>query len=278
MNPETVLPPLPRGTAELLEDSLPGEVRLACTTRRGGCSFPPYAGLNLGDHVGDVPERVRLNRQAVTRALGRHLLAPVLPQQVHGSVAAPVGPLHAGTRWEQPEAALAGTDALVTATPLLPLVVLTADCLPVALADPVRRVAAAIHAGWRGLAGGVLEATVRLMAETWGCRSRDLRAWLGPAIGACCYRVGAEVAERFPAHATADGDGAFRLDLRAEAARRLAACGLAERNVGGLPLCTCCREDLFFSHRRAMLAGEPATGRQGLFVWLEPQTELAPAS
>jgi len=248
---------------------LAGIGRLVMTTRRGGISQPPYESLNLGQHVGDVGERVRLNRRSIFSAIGRDLSEPVTAEQVHGTAAQVVGPLHAGTRWERSEKSLAGTDALVTATRRLPLMIQVADCVPVALVCPDRQVAAVAHAGWRGLAGGVLENTLAAMKRTWGSMAEDMVAWIGPAIGSCCYEVGPEVAEAFP-HAlrAGEGDRSF-LDLRSAVQTRLAAAGVLEENLTGLDLCTSCRDDLFFSHRRATLEGKPATGRQALFLWLE---------
>lgn len=252
-------------------EPLGGIGHLMMTTRGGGLSRPPYASLNLGFHVGDLGERVRLNREAVRRAAGdRRLLDPVVGEQVHGCRARVVGELHSGTRWQFGEKSLEGTDALVTSTRRLPLVTLVADCLPVALVDPARQLAAAVHAGWRGLAEGVLEATLARMRATWGTHPGDVVAWLGPAIGPCCYEVGPEVAAHFLGSIQASGGGRCRLDLRAAAAARLAAAGVLEENLTGLPLCTSCRDDLFFSHRRTSLAGEKQTGRQAMLLWLEP--------
>jgi YfiH family protein len=219
--------------------------------------------------VGDVPERVRLNRQALLRALPPGLREPVVGEQVHGARVALVGALHAGARWEAAERSLAETDALVTAEPCLPLVTLTADCLPVALADSEGRVAAAVHAGWRGLAAGVLENTLAAMRDCWGSRTATVHAWIGPAIGPCCYEVGAEVAAHFLNSAQPAGER-FRLDLPAAAVARLAAAGVPAQRIGTAGLCTACRADLFFSHRRETLAGPATTGRQAMLVWLEP--------
>jgi YfiH family protein len=239
------------------------------TTRLGGQSQPPYESLNLGMHVGDVSERVRLNRRGLMRTLGRRLLEPVVGEQVHGAEARAVGELHSGTRWEQNEKALQNTDALVTATRYLPLVILVADCLPIALVDPVRSVAAAVHAGWRGLAAGVIEGALRTMKTTWGTVASDVVAWIGPCIGACCYEVGPEVAERFPFFTMEGEADRPLLDLRAAARARLLGDGLLEENLTGLDLCTACQEKLFFSHRRATRAGDTTTGRQALILWLE---------
>ncbi len=252
-------------------EPLGGIGRVVMTTRGGGASRPPYEALNMGYHVGDVEERVRQNRQAVLRALGqRRLREPVVGEQVHGTVARTVGELHAGARWQQNERALEGTDALVTSTRFLPLVTLVADCVPLALVDPNRGVLAAVHAGWRGLSGGVVESTLTAMKQTWGSYAGDVVAWIGPAIGACCYQVGPEVAECFPRDTTPEETGKFRLDLRGAVRRRLELAGLNEENVTGLDCCTACRTDLFFSHRRATLDGQRTTGRQAMIAWLEP--------
>lgn len=250
-------------------EPLAGIARLVMTTRAGGLSRPPYDSLNLGSHVGDVPERVRLNRLSVQKILGRGLRDPVVAEQVHGTRAAVVGELHAGTRWQQPEKSLASTDALVTAAPRLPLVTLVADCVPVALVDPVRQVASVVHAGWRGAAAGVLESSLAAMKHTWGTLPEDVTAWIGPAIGPCCYEVGAEVFENFAADSQPAGPGKARLDLAAAVRRRLTAAGLLEENLTGLSLCTACHPDLFFSHRRATREGQSAAGRQALILWLE---------
>jgi YfiH family protein len=180
-----------------------------------------------------------------------------------------VGPLHAGARWEQQEPALEGTDALVTGTRRLPLVCLVADCVPIALVDPVRNAAAAVHAGWRGLAGGVVENALAQMRETWGCLEADLTAWIGPGIGPCCYEVGPEVAERFPGFTRPSAEHRAVLDLHGAVHSRLARAGLLDENVTSLDLCTSCHPDLFFSHRRATREGQAATGRQALILWLE---------
>lgn len=251
-------------------EPLGGIGHLVMTTRLGGISRAPYEGFNLGFHVGDVGERVRLNRLALKRTLGRRLQDPAVGEQVHGVHVERVGEFHAGARWEQTERSLAETDALVTGARRLPLVTLVADCVPVALVDPVRQVGAVAHAGWRGLAGGVLENTLEALRQTWGSTASDLIAWIGPAIGQCCYEVGPEVAEQLPQHVVSGEGDRSRLDLRAATRHRLSEAGLVGENVTGLDLCTACHPELFFSHRRATLEGQPATGRQALLLWLEP--------
>lgn len=248
---------------------LGGCARVVMTTRHGGYSRDSWAGLNLGFHVGDLPERVRLNRLRIFQQFDSGLQEPAAAQQTHGSLAAPVGALHSGANWQALDGSLAGADAMVTAAPALPLLILVADCLPVCLVDPENRVLAAVHAGRQGLADGILTSALDLMRETWNSRPENLTAWLGPSIGACCYQVRGEVARQFPLSSRPDGDR-WRLDLRAEAHHVLQQAGLPDENLIDLALCTCCRTDLFFSHRAAVLSGGGAAGRMAMFAWLQP--------
>ena len=251
-------------------EPIAGIGHVVMTTRGGGLSKEPYTSLNVGLHVGDVEERVRLNRKSVLTALDRRLLEPVVGDQVHGVTVRHVGELHAGTRWQQNESALAETDALMTATRRLPLVTLVADCLPLALIDPVRGAAAVVHGGWRGLAEGIVENTLEGMRETWGTVPADVVAWLGPCIGDCCYEVGPEVAQQFPTSVQSSEADRSKLSIRHAAQSRLRLSGLNDENITGLDLCTACHPELFFSHRRTTREGGSITGRQAMLVWLEP--------
>ena len=250
-------------------EPLGGIGHVVMTSRLGGQSLDAYESLNLGFHVGDVAERVRLNRTRLAKAIGRKLLDPVVGEQVHGAAVHAVGELHAGTRWQTPERALAGVDALITGTRRLPLVVMVADCVPVAIVDPARQVGAVVHAGWRGIDAGVLENTIDRMRETWASFPSDLVAWIGPSNGPCCYEVGPEVSERFLGGVVNGNGDRCHLDLRRVIQNRLAAAGLLEENRTGMDLCTCCHPELFFSHRRAQREGVESTGRQALLMWLE---------
>ncbi len=238
------------------------------TTRMGGVSRGPYAEFNLGYHVGDVGERVRQNRELLRRRLPPELLDPVVADQVHGVRCARVGPLHAGVRWLQRDEQLQETDALVTADAQLPMMILTADCLPIVVFDPVNRVLAAIHAGWRGLAAGVIQAAAETIRSYGQADTTTWEAWIGPGIGACCYEVGEEMAEFFP-QALHRADGSVRLDLCRQAKLVLGSLGIPGAQIRTEPGCTACAEDRFFSHRRASKRGEPATGRQATIAWLE---------
>jgi YfiH family protein len=232
----------------------PPGVRALMTTRQGGTSPPPWDSLNLGVAVGDDPARVIVNRS---------LLRGLLPQeprwlrQVHGRavVHADGVPAHA-----PPEA-----DAAWTATAGVVCCVQVADCLPVLLAARDGSAVGAAHAGWRGLAAGVIEATVSAMPGP----PSGLLAWLGPAIGPAAFEVGEEVLAAFtrgdPDSAAAfapSGPGKWLADLFALARRRLHAAGVAAVHGGGL--CTVADGQRFFSHRR-----DRPGGRMAALVWIE---------
>lgn len=234
----------------------PPSVRAVSTTRRHGVSAPPFDTLNLGPSTDDDPAAVARNHQALRAATGMPA-APCWLRQVHGTrvVAA-----HEHTD-EPPEA-----DAVWTDRPGRPCGVLTADCLPVLLCDRDGTRVAAAHAGWRGLAAGVLEAAVAAM----GADGHRVLAWLGPAIGPGAFEVGEEVRDAF----TATDPGAvaaFRpgrpghwyADLHGLAGRRLHALGVTAIHGGGL--CTHSDPARFFSYRR-----DGATGRMGSVIWLAP--------
>lgn len=229
------------------------------TSLRGGdgLSPAPFDRLNLGLRCGDDPANARANRERLAGWLG----LPSTPQwldQVHGT---------AVIRFDAPPAGGPEpvADAAVTSAPGVVLAILTADCLPVLLAARGGGEIGAAHAGWRGLAAGVLEATVRAMHAPAG----DVIAWLGPAAGPRAYEIGAEVREAFLAHDpaaaeafTATRPGHWRMDLYALACQRLAAAGVREVHGGGE--CTISDPARYFSHRR-----DGRSGRLATLVWRE---------
>ncbi len=232
----------------------PANVAAASTTRRGGFSRGPWSSFNLADHVGDDAAAVRANR----RRLRERLDLPAEPcwlSQVHGA-----GVVEAGDACSRPPRA----DASVARAPGRVSVVLTADCLPALFCDRAGRCVAAAHAGWRGLAAGVLEQTVASMGVDPG----DILVWLGPAIGPAAFEVGAEVRTAFvntdPAAAEAfearPGER-WLADLHALARLRLAAAGVDAVYGGGR--CTWRERDTFYSYRR-----DGVTGRMASLVWL----------
>lgn len=224
--------------------ALPGG-RALFTTRRGGVSEGAYASLNLGRWTEDDPDAVHRNREIVAAAIDLPLEAVVQGRQVHGArVERVTGARLAGS--EPPE-----VDGLATREMGLAALVLTADCLPIALVAP--GAVAMLHAGWRGLAAGVIEEGVRAVRELAG--DGEAQAAIGPGAGGCCYEVGDEVRRAF-------GTSGRTVDLKAIARARLEAAGVAE--VHDVGLCTMCSAPgLFFSHRR----DGGVTGRQAGIAW-----------
>lgn len=235
----------------------PASVGALVTTRLGGCSVQPYASLNLGTHVGDKTASVAHNRRVLRSALPDLKRLQWL-EQVHGTRAICVAAGNKPLRRRQADAgciAQAGDGVAV----------LTADCLPVLLCSRDGRVAAAAHAGWRGLLHGVLENTVLAT----GRRGSELMAWLGPAIGPCCFEVGDEVRAAFMA--AADPAESFTpvagtpekslMDIYAVARHRLQAVGV--NAIYGGAQCTVCDHTHFYSYRR-----DGVTGRMASLIYL----------
>jgi purine-nucleoside/S-methyl-5'-thioadenosine phosphorylase / adenosine deaminase len=232
----------------------PATVRAACTTREGGVSRGPWAGLNLGRSSGDDPAAVDENRRRVAAALGLPG-EPCWLRQVHG---VRVAPMPESAPHPEADASYATAAGVVCA-------VQAADCMPVLFCDEAGTMVAAAHAGWRGLAGGVLEATVAALPAP----PARLLAWMGPALGPEAFEVGEEVRECFLA-ADADAAAAFRpshrpghhyADLFVLARQRLARAGLT-RIYGG-DLSTHADPRRFFSYRR-----DGVTGRMAALIWL----------
>jgi YfiH family protein len=225
---------------------LPG-ARAIFSTRRGGVSEGPYESLNLGILTDDEPERVVENRGRLAREAAIEPANVVMGWQVHGTDLREWDAPDPQVAYGQPgDKELPRVDGHVTDTPGLALLVLVADCYPVALSDGKR--AAMLHCGWRPLAGGIVEKAVATFDS-------PPAAAVGPGIGGCCYEVGAEVAERF-----ADVPGAVdgrMLDLRRVIEARLRDAGVSV--IEHLDRCTSCEPELYFSHRR----DQGLTGRQG---------------
>jgi YfiH family protein len=231
----------------------PKNVRALLTTRAGGVSSGAFATLNLASHVADDPASVAENR----RRLRAHLPSePLWLAQVHGS------------RVVCAEESVAGVEAdgAFSRRPGVVCAVLTADCLPVLLCDAAGSVVAVAHAGWRGLAAGVIEATAAAM----GPPPSRLLAYLGPAIGPQVFEVGGEVREEFLAHSAQTGqafvaarDGKWLCDLYMLARQRLAALGVTRVFGGGW--CTVGDTERFYSYRR-----QRVTGRMAALIWLQP--------
>ncbi|MGN6867038.1 MAG: polyphenol oxidase family protein [Solirubrobacteraceae bacterium] len=227
------------------------------TTRRGGFSEGPFASLNLGRLTADEPEAVQRNRGKLHDEVG---VPPALIRQVHGTTVRRIIALPVEGMMPLPDEGLELPEADGQATPLREVapMVMTADCLPIALAG--HGAVAMLHAGWRGLAAGIVIEGVRAVRELGG--DGPLDAAIGPGAGGCCYEVGEEVHRQFAGY-----DGRVHrgrnLDLKAIARDQLEAAGV--RTVHDIGLCTICSDEtLFFSHRR----DRGVTGRQAGLAWL----------
>lgn len=231
-------------------------IRRVTTTRAGGASSPPFDTFNLGDHVGDDPAAVAANRSRLAAAIGLKPQRVVWMNQVHG---ARVEVVH-GPR----DSAVDNTDALVTNTARLALAVVTADCVPVLLADARAGVAAAVHAGRVGAQLGVVARTVEAMLAL-GAHAQDISALLGPAVSGRNYEVPAvmadEVEATLPGSRTTTAAGTPALDLRAGIACQLDHLGVTAIDID--PRCTVA-DPALFSHRR-----DAPTGRLASLVWME---------
>jgi YfiH family protein len=247
---------------QLLQWGAPQQIKTMITNRHGGFSQPPFDSLNLGLHVGDDPSTVQKNREALKVVLPNE---PIWLNQVHGTQV-----IDADCRndWSDVPSA----DASVTSTPGKVLAIMTADCLPVLLASSDGKVVGAAHAGWRGLAAGVIEQTVALMRskQTQQAQTQsDIIAYLGPAIGPHAFEVGSEVRDIFiaqnPASATCfeqlKENGKYLADIYGLATLRLNALGVEQ--IEGGDECTLQNPD-YFSYRR-----DQQTGRMGSFIWIE---------
>jgi polyphenol oxidase len=264
----------------------------AFSTRLGGVSEAPCAGLNLGLTESDSRERVEQNRQLFFGALGVQDLTPASVKQVHSSHSLVVNRSAAGDLLYQPissadsestsTCATTG-DGLITAEPGILLTIRIADCLPVLLVDPEKRVVAAVHAGWRGALARIVEKSVGDMRRAFNSDPARMIAALGPSMRVCCFEVGQEVVDAFRG-SFADADRFFQplpkrseasvdrytqlflkdyppghapqhvpaahLDIIAVAQHQLTTAGMKPENIAVADYCTACRTDLFFSHRR----------------------------
>jgi YfiH family protein len=243
----------------IVPDGLPDSVGALMTTRAGGCSGAPWHTMNVGAAVGDAAADVARNRERLARAIGAR---PLYLRQLHG---VRVVRLHPDDASQAPHEA----DASVCTERGVACTVLVADCLPVLFAAPDGAAVAAAHAGWRGLAAGIVEATVGALCEAAHCAPQRLHAWLGPCIGPRRFEVGADVVAafgggaRFVPAASAAGVPKWHADLAGLARDRLRRQGI-ERIAGGA-WCTVEDGARFFSYRR-----DGITGRMAALIWRRP--------
>ncbi len=245
-------------------------VDLAFTTRTGGVSQGNFQSLNLGLHVGDQEEAVLENRRRTAALFGAGLESMVCCQQVHGSEVTVVGLADRGRGAYRLEEAIPGYDGMVTAEPGVYLLSFYADCVPVYFFDPIHRVAATAHCGWKGTMARITENTLQVMNQKFGTAADTVWIFIGPGIGTSCFAVGADLADRvnaefpgWPGITSRCGDNHY-WDLQQTNARILEAVGVRSQNISTCRLCTACHPELFFSFRRDL--GE--TGRMAALLGL----------
>lgn len=241
------------GLVYLTSDALAG-VRHGFSTRLGGVSAPPWDTLNLGLGRGDDPACLQENYRRFCTAVGVDSRRCVLSKQVHGDTVRLVTAEDGGKGlWRTRD--YDGVDAMICATPDIPLVVFSADCNVVLLYDSVRGAIGAVHAGWRGTALGIVKKTVEGMVSQFGSHAAHIRAAIGPAIGSCCFETDDDVPRALRESLGASAQPymvrrgeKWHIDLKAINALWLRQCGVVQTEI--CPLCTACRTDLFWSHRK----------------------------
>lgn len=238
-----------------LTSSLLAEVPHGFSTRKGGVSPAPWDSLNLRPGCGDAPENLEENFRRFCSAVGADDGRIVLARQVHETAVRPCGPADAGKGLRRERDYTA--DALITGQPDLPLAVFSADCGTVLLYDPIRRAVGAVHAGWRGCAGGIVERAVRELERLFGTDPADLLAALGPCIGKCCFETDSDVPEAMRAALGADAEPylerrgrKWHVDLAGLNRQWLLRAGLRPDHMDVCECCTACHPELFWSHRK----------------------------
>ncbi len=250
----------------------------AFTTRLGGVSKGPCSTLNLSFTRGDDEADVRENHRLVARAIGYDADRAVLSHQTHTDNILVVTEDDAGKGISK-EKGYTGIDGLITNVPGIPLIIFTADCVPVLLYDAKKRVIAALHAGWRGTAAGIVPKALHKMKALYGTDAADVHVAIGPSIGPCCYEVSEELGQRFismfPGHesevVTPGAPGHAQLNLWAANRLLAEAEGVPASQIEVTNLCTRCHPDLFFSHR---VTGD-ARGNLSAIICLKEENEEA---
>lgn len=231
-----------------------GGVSHGFSTRLGGVSTGVYESMDLGTTRGDEPGHVRENYRRFFAAIGADGRAVAMSNQVHSDAVRTVTAADVKKDLYDPEGY--EVDGLVTDLPGVALVVFGADCLPVLFYDPVRRVVAAVHAGWRGTASGIVERAVEKMAF-YGCAPRDILAAIGPGISKCCFETHEDVPNAMTAALGVSAtpyiepieNGKFKVDLKGVNAMRLERAGLLPEHIAVSGDCTACLPDKYWSHR-----------------------------
>lgn len=238
-------------------------ILVAFTGRLGGVSTGSCSSLNLGFNKSDDDDQVRENRAVLARTLGFDIGKLTFGEQVHGDNIAVVDDVLAGSGSLSADRAIKKTDALITSSNDLPIAVITADCVPIVIVDPVKRVVATVHAGWRGTIKEIAVKTVRRMESDFSISRNDLLVFIGPSIRACSYEVSDDLHLSFKKSFPDIIGDEKRLDLPIINIYQLIGAGLRSDNIYDSSICTYCESDHFFSFRK-----DNDTGRQGSIALL----------
>ncbi len=264
-------------------------VNVGFSSRLGGVSRAPFAALNLALHVADEDDQVIANRRLLAQALDIEVERWVCADQVHGNNVVAVGRAQCAAGLLSRGDALPAADGMMTNDRGVWLTSFYADCVPLYFYDPLRRVIATAHAGWRGTVADIVGEVLRGMAKKYGSDVREVRGLIGPAIGPCCYEVDEQVRAAVAVVLADDenhqggeagsalaevckpsvsGQGKFMLDLKRCNQMLMMKAGMLPQHIESSQYCTCCRSDLFFSHR-----GEQGkTGRMAAWVYMHEST------
>lgn len=232
-----------------------GMISHCFTSRKGGVSKGECAELNMGLGRKDTPSNVQQNYEIICREMGFDTQRIVMGRQIHGtSIMKVTSADAAGSVY--PDGRHGGFDGFVTNIPGITLVTYHADCTPIFLLDPVKKVIALAHSGWRGTLMEIGAEAVKAMTEGYGCDPADIEGAIGPALRQCCFEVDRDVYQQFAEHFTSIESytltkipGKWHIDLQGIIRDTLIACGLSGDKISAGELCTKCRKDLFFSHR-----------------------------
>ena len=248
----------------------------AVSTRQGGVSKPPFDSLNLALHVGDEPAAVLSNRKKFMRSLGFNVSDIVTPNQVHGDKIFRVDENYRGCGCENYADSIGETDALITDTPDLPLMLCFADCVPIFFVDVENRAIGLAHGGWKGTLKKIAAKTLLKMGDEFGTRAEDCLIGIAPSIGPCCYEVGGAVIDKckeaFPKNfgeLLIARDGKIFLDLWRANVLQLLEVGVPEENIDVAGECTCCENGWYFSYRAAQKNSLDRTGRIAAVIALK---------
>ena len=248
----------------------------AVSTRLGGVSKLPFDSLNLALHVGDERSDVLANRKKFVQSLGFNIADIVTPNQVHGDKIFRVDENYRGCGCENYADSIPETDALITNTPELPLMLCFADCVPIFLVDVENRAIGLAHGGWKGTLKKIAAKTLLKMRDEFGTRPEDCLIGIAPSIGACCYEVGGAVIDKckeaFPKNfdeLLIERDGKIYLDLWRANVIQLLEIGVAEENIDVAGECTCCESSWYFSYRAAQKKNLDRTGRIAALIALK---------